>query len=48
MRSLIRAYPTETRLFAVLSAICVFLSFASDSFLTLPNFPRCSTTTRST
>ena len=33
MRSLIRAYPTETRLFAVLVAICAFLSFASPNFL---------------
>jgi simple sugar transport system permease protein len=38
MRSLIRAYPTETRLLAVLVVICVFLSFTSDSFLTLSNF----------
>lgn len=38
MRSLIRAYPTETRLLAVLVVICTFLSFASDSFLTLGNF----------
>jgi simple sugar transport system permease protein len=38
MRSLIRAYPTEARLLAVLLIICVFLSFASESFLTLPNF----------
>lgn len=38
MRSLIRAYPTETRLLAVLAVICIFLSIASDSFLTLPNF----------
>jgi simple sugar transport system permease protein len=38
MRNLIRAYPTETRLLAVLAVICVFLSLASDSFLTLPNF----------
>lgn len=38
MRSLVRAYPTETRLLAVLVAMCIFLSFASVSFLTLPNF----------
>ena len=38
MRSLMRAYPTEARLLVVLLAICTFLSFASDSFLTLPNF----------
>jgi simple sugar transport system permease protein len=38
MRSFIRAYPTETRLLVVLLVICVFLSVASDSFLTLPNF----------
>ncbi len=37
MRSLIRAYPTETRLLAVLFCICLFLSLASDSFLTLSN-----------
>ncbi len=37
MRSLIRAYPTETRLLVVLLAICIFLSIASNSFLTLPN-----------
>ena len=38
MRSFIRAYPTETRLLAVLLLICVFLSFASDSFFTIVNF----------
>lgn len=38
MRSFIRAHSTETRLLAVLLAICVFLSLATDSFLTLPNF----------
>jgi simple sugar transport system permease protein len=38
MRNFIRAYPTETRLFVVLLAICVFLSLASDSFFTLGNF----------
>jgi simple sugar transport system permease protein len=37
MRNFIRAYPTETRLFAVLLAISIFLSFASPSFLTLSN-----------
>jgi simple sugar transport system permease protein len=37
MRNFIRAYPTETRLFAVLFAISVFLSFASPSFPTLSN-----------
>lgn len=37
MRKLARAYPTETRLLAVIVTICVFLSLASDSFLTLPN-----------
>ena len=37
MRNLIRAYPTETRLFAVLIVICTFLSFTSDSFFTLGN-----------
>ena len=38
MRNFIRAYPTETRLFVVLLAICLFLSLASDSFFTLGNF----------
>jgi simple sugar transport system permease protein len=37
MHNLIRAYPTETRLFAVLVVICAFLSFTSDSFFTLGN-----------
>jgi simple sugar transport system permease protein len=37
MRSFVRAYPTETRLFAVLLIISVYLSFASGSFLTLTN-----------
>jgi simple sugar transport system permease protein len=37
MRSFIRAYPTETRLFAVLLTISTYLSFASPSFLTLGN-----------
>lgn len=38
MRSVIRAYPTETRLLVILVAICLFLSLASDSFFTLGNF----------
>jgi simple sugar transport system permease protein len=38
MRSLIRAYPTETRLLAVLTVIFTYLSFASDSFFTFANF----------
>ena len=38
MRSVIRAYPTETRLLVVLLAICLFLSLASNSFFTLDNF----------
>ena len=37
MRSFIRAYPTETRLFVVLLAISVFLSLVSPNFLTLGN-----------
>jgi simple sugar transport system permease protein len=37
MRSFIRANPTETKLFLVLVAICLFLSLASGSFLTLSN-----------
>ena len=37
MRNLMRAYPTETRLLAVLAIICLYLSFATDSFFTLPN-----------
>lgn len=37
MHSLIRAYPTETRLFVVLVVICTFLTFTSDSFFTLGN-----------
>ena len=37
MHSLVRAYPTEARLFLVLLAITAFLSFASPSFLTLGN-----------
>jgi simple sugar transport system permease protein len=38
MRNLIRLHTTETRLLLVLIAIMLFLSIASDSFLTLPNF----------
>ena len=37
MRSVIRAHPTETRLLAVLLAISLFLSLASNSFFTLSN-----------
>jgi simple sugar transport system permease protein len=37
MRSFFRAYPTETRLFAVLLTISTYLSFASPSFFTLGN-----------
>ncbi|BBE74613.1 ABC transporter permease [Oharaeibacter diazotrophicus] len=37
MRSLVRAYPTETKLLAVLVALCTFLAVASDSFFTLAN-----------
>ncbi len=37
MRSLVRAYPTETKLFLVLVLLCGFLSVASPSFATLPN-----------
>lgn len=37
MRSLFRAYPTETRLFAVLALICAYLSYASPSFATIDN-----------
>lgn len=37
MRNLLRSHRTETRLSVVLLAICVFLSFATDAFLTLPN-----------
>ncbi len=37
MRSFIRAYPAEAKLFVVLLALCLFLSLASDSFLTLVN-----------
>lgn len=38
MRSFIRSYPTEARLFVVVAVICLFLSLASDSFFTLGNF----------
>ena len=37
MRSFMRAYPTETRLFAVLVLICAYLSFAAPSFPTFDN-----------
>jgi len=37
MRRLLRAYPVETRLFAVLAVMIVGLSLASDQFLTLAN-----------
>jgi simple sugar transport system permease protein len=37
MRSYLRAYPNEASLLAVLLTICVFLSIASNSFLTLAN-----------
>lgn len=37
MRSLVRAYPTEAKLLLLLCALCVFLSFTSDSFFTLVN-----------
>lgn len=37
-RSFFRTRPTESRLLLVLIVICVFLSVASDSFLTLVNF----------
>jgi simple sugar transport system permease protein len=37
MHNLVRAYPTETRLFAVLVVIFAFLSITSDSFFTLGN-----------
>lgn len=37
MHKLIRAYPTETRLFAVLAVICVFLSVVSENFFTFSN-----------
>ena len=38
MAKFLRAYPTEARLLVVLLAICVFLSFTADSFLTPVNF----------
>lgn len=38
MRNFLRAYPTEAKLLLVLILLCAGLSFASDSFLTLPNF----------
>lgn len=38
MRNYLRDNPTEVRLVALLLALCVFLSIASDSFLTLVNF----------
>jgi simple sugar transport system permease protein len=38
MRNYLRDNPTEVRLVALLLALCVFLSLASDSFLTLVNF----------
>lgn len=38
MRSYLRDNPTEVRLAALLVALCVFLSLASDSFFTLVNF----------
>jgi len=34
---MIRAYPTETRLFVVLALICAYLAYASPSFGTLDN-----------
>lgn len=37
MRNLLRSHRTEAWLFVVLLAICVFLSVATDAFLTLPN-----------
>jgi simple sugar transport system permease protein len=37
MRSFFRAYPNEASLLAILLVICVFLSFASNSFLTFAN-----------
>jgi simple sugar transport system permease protein len=37
MLKLTRSYPTETRLFLVLAVICIFLSLATESFLTLSN-----------
>ncbi len=37
MANFLRNYPTETRLLVVLLAICIFLSLATDSFLSLVN-----------
>ena len=37
MANLLRDYPTETRLFIVLAALCAGLSITTDSFLTLVN-----------
>jgi simple sugar transport system permease protein len=37
MARLLRDYPTETRLFIVLAALCAILSLTTDSFLTLVN-----------
>lgn len=37
MAKFLRAYPTESRLLIVLAVVCLFLSIASDSFLTLVN-----------
>ncbi len=37
MHNLIRSHPVELRLFAVLLAICIFLSLATNSFLTFQN-----------
>ena len=37
MAKFLRAYPTESRLLAVLFVVCLYLSIASDSFLTLVN-----------
>jgi len=41
MAKFFRTRSTESRLLLVLIVICVFLSFASDSFFTLVNLPRC-------
>lgn len=38
MRNYLRDNPTEVRLLALLAALCLFLSLASDSFFTLVNF----------
>ncbi len=37
MADLLRDYPTETRLFVVLAALCTGLALSTDSFLTLVN-----------